>query len=85
MAKNSKLSLTEKLLIANLIGEAAIIGLIIRSHNKQLDASVDLKTGIGIFPEEWMGLRVNKERKECKRRASKYSKWRDQLYEEKTS
>lgn len=60
---------TEKLLAVNLVGEAIIIGLIIRSHNKQLDASIDLKTGVGIFPEEWMGLRIGTEWKECRKRA----------------
>lgn len=60
---------TEKLLAVNLVGEAIIIGLIIRSHNKQLDASIDLKTGVGIFPEEWMGLRISTEWKECRKRA----------------
>ena len=73
---------TEKLLAANLAGEAIIIALIIRSHNKQLDASIDLKTGVGIFPEEWMGLRINKERKECRRRAGEYLNWRDATQKE---
>ena len=82
MAKISKMTFTEKLLIANLVGEAVLAGLIIRSHNKQLDASVDMKTGLGIFPEEWMGFRINKERKECRRRAGEYLNWRDATQKE---
>ena len=55
----------EKLLVANLVGEVAIVGVVIQSHNKQLDASVDLKTGIGIVPSSWMGPRMIKEKIVC--------------------
>ena len=46
----------EKLLVANLVGEVAIVGVVIRSHNKQLDASVDLKKELELFLQVGWGL-----------------------------